>query len=384
MFDDVINLVRNLYPGDRPVLLHEPVFRGREKEYLLDCIDSTFVSSVGPYVDRFGQELADYVGAKHAIPVVNGTAGLHVALKLAGVEQGDEVVVQPLSFVATANVISYCGAEPCFVDVDPDSMSLSPEALRVFLEKETKLGDHGYPVHYLTGRPIRACVPMHTFGHPGRVEAVREVCDAYGISLVEDAAESLGSFVDKRHTGLFGQLGVFSFNGNKTITSGGGGAIVTDDDSIAARAKHLTTTAKVPHRWEFDHDEVGFNYRMPNVNAALACAQLEQLEGFLAEKREVARIYKAFFDELPDVDFMPEMEGTRSNYWLNTIRMRDFAAREDFLEKTNAAGVMTRPVWRLLSDLSPFSGSPRAPLPVATELAERLVNLPSRVRTSHG
>lgn len=382
MFEDAIQFIREQFHTTEFIPLHEPHFAGKEKEYLLDCIDSTFVSSVGSYVDRFERMLAEYIGARRVVVTVNGTAALHVALLLAGVRAGDEVITQPLTFIATANAIVYCGATPCFVDVDRDTLGLSPDALRDFLETQTLPSrEAGRRINRTTGRPISACVPMHTFGHPCRIDGIAAVCREYELPLVEDAAEALGSYYTGRHAGTFGQMGVFSFNGNKIITSGGGGAIATDDDALALRAKHLTTTAKVPHRWEFVHNETGFNYRMPNLNAALACAQIEQLDGFLQDKRKLAEAYKNFFPTLGMV-FVNEPQAARSNYWLNTLLLSGRPERDAFLQATHDAGVMTRPIWRLMNELDMYKNCPCGPLDQAVWLAERVVNIPSSVRVA--
>ena len=378
MFDEVISFVRSKFGTDGFIALHEPRFSGREQEYLKDCIDSTYVSSVGKYVDRFELDLAAYTGAKYAIATVNGTAALHAALVLAGVASGDEVITQPLTFVATVNAIKYCGAEPCFVDVDRDTMGLSPDALRSFLEESAVLED-GLCKNRVTGRVIRAVVPMHTFGHPARIDEIVAICEEYQLVVVEDAAESLGSRYKDQHTGTFGHMGVFSFNGNKTITCGGGGAIVTDDETLARKAKHITTTAKVPHKWEYDHDCVGFNYRMPNLNAALACAQLEQIEAVLENKRALAKEYAAFFESI-GITFIAEPAHAYSNYWLNALVLEDRAQRDEFLQETNSQGVMTRPVWKLMHHLEMYANAQRGDLSVAEWLESRLVNIPSGVR----
>lgn len=380
MFEEAIQFIRSQFQTSGIVPLHEPRFTGREKEYLLDCIDSTFVSSVGAYVDRFEALLAAYTGAKYAVVTVNGTAALHVALKLAGVQSGDEVITQPLTFIATANAVAYCGATPCFVDVDRDTLGMSPAALRVFLETQTeKVSGTGRRVNRATRRPVAACVPMHTFGHPCRIDEISAVCREYGIPVVEDAAESLGSYYKTQHTGTFGSVGVFSFNGNKTITCGGGGAIITNDQALARRAKHITTTAKIPHRWEFVHDEIGYNYRMPNLNAALACAQLEQIDGFLKNKRSLAEAYKEYFSTV-GLSFVAEPENARSNYWLNALILSDRRERDAFLQTTNDSGIMTRPVWRLMNELEMFKDCPCGPLDNAIWLEQRVVNIPSSVR----
>jgi perosamine synthetase len=378
MFDEIIGFIRATFGTDEFIPLHEPCFSGREQEYLKDCIDSTFVSSVGRYVDRFEHDLAAAVGARCAVATVNGTAALHTALILAGVSAGEEVITQPLTFVATANAIDYCGASPCFVDVDHDTLGLSPAALRKFLA-EFAVMDGEVCRNKVTGRRIRAVVPMHTFGHPARIDQIVAVCGEYHLAVVEDAAESLGSLYRGRNTGTFGSCGVLSFNGNKTITCGGGGAIVTDDEELGRRAKHLTTTAKVPHPWEYVHDRVGFNYRMPNLNAALACAQLEGLGGILERKRALAGAYQSFFNGL-GVAFVHEPAEARSNYWLNAILLDDRVQRDAFLEETNRAGVMTRPVWRLMHRLAMFKDSFHGDLGVAESLEDRIVNIPSSVR----
>jgi aminotransferase in exopolysaccharide biosynthesis len=379
MFDEVITQIRAFFPGKEFIPLHEPKFIGREKEYLSATIDSTFVSSVGKFVDRFEEMLREYTGAGHAVATVNGTSALHAALLVAGVAAKDEVITQPLTFVATANAISYCGAQPVFLDVDRDTMGLSPDALRDFLEEHTEQAGNVCR-NKTTGRKISACVPMHTFGHPCRIEEIAELCQKHNLFLIEDAAESLGSTRSGKQTGTFGTLGVYSFNGNKTITCGGGGAIVTDSKALAAHAKHLTTTAKKPHPYLYEHDEVGFNYRMPNLNAALACAQLENLDRFLADKRELAALYRDFFSTQPAIAFVAEPEGTRANYWLNAILLKDRTTRDLFLTESNAASVQTRPAWTLLNRLEIYDHCQTDGLGNAAWLAERIVNIPSSVR----
>jgi len=377
-FKQITDFIKQTFNQDGFIPLHEPRFSGNEKKYLNDCIDSTFVSSVGAYVDRFEKDFAAYTGAKFTVAVVNGTAALHVALKLAGVERGDEVITQPLTFVATANAINYCGAAPIFIDVDIDTLGMSAKALKSFLENNCKL-ENGLCVNKKSGRTIKACLPMHTFGHPCRIDEIKEICAAWKLTLTEDAAESLGSFYKDKHTGTFGELGIFSFNGNKIVTSGGGGVIVTDDEALAKRAKHLTTTAKVPHKWEYVHDEVGFNYRMPNINAALMCAQLEQLDEFLAGKRELAKLYAEFFSSL-GVRFSLEPKDSCSNYWLNSVIFDNVEERDTFLEYSNSSGVMTRPIWKLMNKLKPYSDSMAGDLSNAEYLEARVVNIPSSVR----
>ena len=381
MFDDVIAFIRSLFPGQDFIPLHEPKFIGREKEYVNAAIDSTFVSSVGKFVNRFEDMICQYTGAKHTIATVNGTAALHASLMVAGVENGDEVITQPLTFVATANAIAYCRAHPIFVDVDRDTMGLSPEALKEFLDTRTEQAG-GVSRNKNTGRRIAACVPMHTFGHPCRIEQIAEICRERNITLIEDAAESLGSTLHGRQTGTFGRLGIYSFNGNKIITCGGGGVIVTDDQAPAAHAKHLTTTAKKPHPYLYEHDEVGYNYRMPNLNAALACAQMEQLDFFIKHKRQLAAAYKKFFEKSGDIVFVNESENARSNYWLNTVILPDRKTRNTFLEETNNAKIMTRPAWNLLHSLPIYANCQTDGLKNAEWLADRIVNIPSSVRCS--
>lgn len=364
--------------GPGPVALHEPRFGGQEWAYVKDCLDSTFVSSVGAYVDRFEADLARFTGAKHAVAVVNGTAALHVALLLAGVVPGDEVLIPALTFIATANAVRYCGATPHFVDSNMETLGLDPAALREWL-KHCSEQRGGVCVNKQTGRPIRALLPMHTLGHPCDLAGLLAVAGEFGLALVEDAAESLGSLYQGRHTGTSGLVGTLSFNGNKTITTGGGGAILTNDTALARRAKHVTTTAKRPHSWAFEHDEVGYNYRMPNINAALGCAQLEQLPGFLQSKRRLYAKYLAAFATTPEISLVAEPAGCESNYWLQAIMLSETVAgqRDEVLKATNGAGLMTRPVWTLLHRLTPYLDAPRAPLPVAESLERRLINIPS-------
>ncbi len=378
MFDETIDFIRATFNTQEFIPLHEPRFTGNEKKYLNECIDSTFVSSVGKFVDQFEEMIASYTGAKYAVATVNGTSALHISLLLAGVEQNDEVITQPLTFIATCNAISYCNAKPIFVDVDRGTIGLSPDALKTFLEENTAVVN-GKCVNKSTGNTIKACVPMHTFGHPCRIDVIKEICEAHHIVLVEDAAESLGSYYKGQHTGTFGKLGAISFNGNKIITSGGGGCIITDDEALAKKVKHITTTAKVPHRWEYTHDMIGYNYRMPNLNAALLVAQLENLDKFLENKRELARQYKAFF-ETADLEFITEPKGAKSNYWLNAVMLKDREQRDSFLEKTNDHGVMTRPIWTLMNKLEMFHNAQCGNLDNAEWLEDRIVNIPSSVR----
>lgn len=377
-YKDVILFIRYLYQTADFIALHEPKFAGNERAYLADCIDSTYVSSIGKYVDRFEQLVAEYTGVKYAIATVNGTAALHIALKLAGVSQGDEVITQPLSFIATCNAISYCGAKPVFIDVDLDTLGMSPISLRAFLDANATKTTLGC-INNKTGKRISAVVPMHTFGHPCRVDEIAKICNEFNILLVEDAAESLGSFYQGKHTGGFGKLGALSFNGNKTITTGGGGMIITNDEALAKRAKHITTTAKQPHPYEFVHDEIGYNYRLPNINAALGCAQIENLPRILKSKRDLANSYAEFFSATHR-KFVKEPPQASSNYWLNTLVLEDRQARDNFLMDLNEARVMSRPAWRLMNELLMFSECQSADLTNAKWLVERVVNLPSSAR----
>mgnify|MGYP001436454147 CR=1 FL=1 len=375
-YQKVVDLARSIY-GDGFIPLHRPVFEGNERQYLIDCIDSNFVSSVGARVVEFEQQIAAFTGAKYAVATVNGTAALHVALQLAGVQRGEEVISQALTFIATCNALTYAGAHPVFVDVDRDTLGMSPEALRRFLSTHAERRADGC-WNKGSGRRIAACVPMHTFGIPLRIAEIAAICAEWGIALVEDAAESLGSYVDGRHTGTFGKLATLSFNGNKVITTGGGGMIITDDEALARRAKHLTTTAKVPHPYEFVHDEVGYNYRLPNLNAALGCAQMERLPEMLAIKAEVAQRYRDFFAGT-DVRFVEPLPGDTANFWLNAIVLGSEADRDDFLAYTNARDVMTRPIWRLMSRLQMFKHCQHDGLENSQWLEARVVNLPSSV-----
>ncbi len=379
MYEDVITFIRSLFPGRDFIPLHEPRFIGKEKEYVNAAIDSTFVSSVGEFVNQFEEKICQYTGAKHAIATVNGTAALHMALHVSGVQAGDEVITQPLSFVATANAISYCNANPIFLDIDQDTLGLSPDALKLFLENETRQ-ESGVCINKKSGKPIKACVPMHTFGHPCRIEKIAELCKLHNLVLVEDSAESLGSTYKGKHTGTIGDLGIYSFNGNKTITCGGGGIIVTNDKDLAQACKHLTTTAKIPHPYEYEHHQVGYNFRLPNLNAALACAQMENLDLFIENKRKLADSYRKFFESRDDIAFVSEPDHCRSNYWLNAIILSDKATRDSFLEQSNESGVMTRPAWKLLSQLPMYADCQTDGIKNALNLGERIINIPSSVR----
>lgn len=374
---EIVDAIRGVIGPDRAAL-HEPTFAGNEWAYLKECLDSTFVSSVGPFVDRFENELAAFTGAKHAIAVVNGTAALHVALQMAGAGPGTEVLVPALTFVATAAAVTYTGAAPHFVEAEEARLGIDPVALREYLRTATEMRG-GRCVNLATGRAIVALVPMHTFGHPSDIEALAAVARDFSLTLVEDAAESLGSTIGARHAGTFGLMGTLSFNGNKTLTTGGGGAILTSDTTLARRLKHITTTAKLPHRWAFTHDEIGYNYRLPNLNAALGCAQLEQLPGFIERKRALFDRYDTAFAGVKGVRLVREPDGCRSNYWLQTLVLDDADAseRDAILAATNDAGVMTRPVWTLMHQMAPYAGFPRMPLAVAESIAARVINIPS-------
>lgn len=382
-YELILRMIRDRFgagEGDF-VPLHAPTFSGNEKKYLDECIDSTFVSSVGAFVDRFERDIAEYTGARRAVVCVSGTNALHMALMLAGVERDDEVLSQSLSFIATCNAISYIGAHPVFIDVDYDTMGLSPAALREWLEKHTVKDAGNVLRNKSTGRRVKSVVPMHTFGHPCRIDEIASICDEYCLELVEDAAESIGSFYKGKHTGTFGRIGAISFNGNKTITTGGGGMLLFNDEKLADLAKHLTTQAKVPSRWEFIHDHIGYNYRMPNINAALGCAQLEEISGFLASKRKTAEIYREFFASEPGgIKFMAEPTESVSNYWLNAIAFPTREERDRFLQYSNDHGVMTRPIWELMWRLPMFEHCERDSQTNTVLLADTIVNLPSSVK----
>lgn len=379
MSDQLISFVRDYFGTNEFIPLHAPVFPGREKEYVSDTIESTFVSSVGAYVERFEQDMAGYTGSPKAVATVNGTAALHIALKLSGVEAGDLVITQPLTFVATCNAIAYCNAEPVFIDVDRDSLGLSATAMEVWLDEHAILDSEGVCRTRADNKVVRACVPMHTFGHPADLDGLLSVTRRWNIALVEDAAESLGSYYKGKHTGTFGALGTLSFNGNKIMTTGGGGMILTGE-ALATRAKHLTTTAKKPHPFEYIHDELGYNYRLPNLNAALGCAQLEQLETFIEAKRALAAAYEGFFSGT-NLEFVKEPADCRSNYWLNAVICEDKAHRDELLETTNQQGIMTRPIWALMNHLTMYQSCRRGDLNNSEWLEARVVNLPSSVVT---
>lgn len=379
VFKKVTDFIHELYGAQDFVPLAVPVFIGNEKKYLNECIDTTFVSSVGKFVDKFEEETAKYTECKRAVVCVSGTNALHMSLMLAGVERDDEVLTQALTFIATCNALSYIGAHPVFIDVDRDTMGLSPKALREWLAKNSEQ-KNGECYNKNTGRRVKACVPMHTFGHPVHLDELVEVLKEYNIELVEDAAESIGSLYKGKHTGTFGKVGALSFNGNKTITTGGGGMMLFNDEELGAYAKHITTQAKIPHRWEFRHDHIGYNYRMPNINAALGCAQLEHIEEYVASKRDTAKAYEEFFKDIPDIEFFVDTPETRSNYWLNVVILKDKEAQLNFLEYTNDNGVMTRPIWELMNRLPMFEKCENDGLKNTIWFADRVVNIPSSVR----
>jgi len=367
-----------LVDAKRPIALHEPCFSGNEWTYVKDCLDTGWVSSVGKYVDKFEAMLAEFTGVKKAVAVVNGTAALHICLKLVGVKRDDEVLIPSLTFVATANAVAYSGAIPYFVDSEEKTLGLDPEKLSTYLNDVAEIRSDGC-FNRRTGRRIRAVMPMHTFGHPIDLDPLVELCGQYKLELVEDAAESLGSFYKGKHTGNWGKVSVLSFNGNKTITTGGGGAILTNDDKLGELAKHLTTTARVPHNWKIQHDKVGFNYRLPNLNAALGCAQLEQLPGFLRKKRDLSERYRKAFEHIADVRFFSEPDFAKSNYWLNVLLLDQSTSdqRNELLELTNNLGFMIRPAWTLMHKLTMFQNCPRMDLGIAENLEKRIINLPS-------
>ncbi|WP_282048769.1 LegC family aminotransferase [Maribacter aquivivus] len=378
MIQETIDFIRSHYESEDFIPLHEPYFAGNEKKYLNECIDTTFVSSVGKFVDKFEKDIANFTGSKFAIATVNGTSALHIALQLAGVEREDEVLTQSLTFIATCNAISYIGAHPIFIDVDKNTMGLSPEKLKRFLSEETIIKNE-VCINKRTKRIIKAVVPMHTFGMPINIDDLKAVCEPHNIKIIEDAAESLGSYDNNVHTGTKGLVGTLSFNGNKTITTGGGGMILTDDEHLARKAKHITTTAKIPHRWDFNHDQIGYNYRMPNINAALGCAQLEKLPEILQNKRDLAQKYIGFFKN-KSANFVTEPKDTSANYWLNSIVLENPNDRDEFLSATNDAGVMTRPIWKLMSSLPMFEKAQKGNLDNSVWLEKRVINIPSSVK----
>ncbi|SFC64546.1 perosamine synthetase [Algibacter lectus] len=377
MYQEFISFTKKTFNTEAFIPLHAPIFLGNEKKYLNECIDSTFVSSVGKFVDQFEADVAKFTGAKHAIATSNGTSALHIGLLMAGVSKEDEVITQPLTFIATCNAISYIGAYPIFVDVDKETLGLSPEKLEYFLVNNTEV-INGECINKSTKRKIKAVVPMHTFGFSANIEELVSVCNRYNIKVVEDAAESLGSSYKGQHTGTYGLVGAFSFNGNKTITTGGGGMLITNDDAIAKKAKHITTTAKIPHPWDYEHDMIGFNYRLPNINAALGCAQLEKLPYILERKKVLSNKYDTFFKD-KSIEYLRGPKDSNSNYWLNAVMLENLEARNYFLKETNEAGVMTRPIWKLMNTLTMFKNAQTGNLDNAEWFEDRIVNIPSSV-----
>jgi perosamine synthetase len=378
-YKSIVSFIRSLYPGMETVPLHAPVFFGREKEYLAECIDSTYVSYVGSYVNRFEEMISAYTGAKYAVATVNGTCALQTALMIGGVKSGELVITQALTFVATANAIHFANATPIFIDSNLDDLGMDISKLEEFLFQECRIADDGLCYHNASGKKISACVPVHIFGHPVKIDKVIEICEKYNIIVIEDAAESLGSTYKKKHTGTFGRIGILSFNGNKTVTTGGGGMIITNDETLAKHARHVTTTAKVPHPYEFFHDEPAFNYRMTNLNAAIGVAQMENFDFIKRNKRETAAKYEDFFESM-GMNFFSEKENCHSNYWLNVLFMSDRNERNALLEYTNASGIITRPAWRLMTDLPMYSGNLHTDLSNATKLENTIINLPSSIR----
>lgn len=377
--DEISSVLKTvLRKSNGPVALHEPYFAGHEWDYVKDCLDSGYVSSVGSYVKKFETALSQFTGSKFAVAVVNGTSALQICLKLAGVQPGDEVLLPTLTFVATANAVCYCDAIPHLVDSEMDSLGVDGSKLEEHLRETSEIRD-GICYNKRTDRPIRALIVMHTFGHPVNIDRIVQVSNNYGLKLIEDAAESLGSYYKNVHTGKFGRLSALSFNGNKIVTTGGGGAILTDDEALYQHAKHLSTTAKLPHRWAFVHNEVGYNYRMPNLNAALGCAQMEQIEKFLYLKRTLAEEYQKAFDGIPGIQFFAEPSYAKSNYWLNTLILseRNAPLRDSILEETNRQGIQTRPVWTLMNRLPMFRNCPQMDLSTAESLERRIINIPS-------
>ncbi len=386
MINQFIELVRDIYQTKEFIPLHAPVFSQVDKDLVVDAIDSTYVSSVSDYVGKFESLLSDFTGAKHVIPVVNGTSGIHLALHAVGVNADNEVITQSLTFAATCNAIAYTGAKPILVDVDAQSMGLCPKEVANFLDEHAEMrtvDGVDKAINKNTGKHIAACVPMHTFGHPVKFAELQRVCKQWNITIIEDSAEALGSFVEidgqKKHCGTLGVMGVLSFNGNKPITTGGGGAILTNDDALAERLRHLSTTAKLPHAWEYIHDEMGFNYRMPGLNAALGCSQMAQLSNFLEDKRLITERYRSWALKA-DVDFVDAKKGTQPNFWLNAIVLKDKHQRDDFLAKTNQNGVMTRPIWQPMHLLEHFQDVQRTDLMNTLNIMNRLVNVPSSCR----
>ncbi len=377
-FKQIIELIKSKYSHKEIISLHEPVFMGNEKKYVNEAIDSTYVSSVGSFVNKFEKMICDYTGSEYAIATVNGTNALHISLLLSDVTIDDEVICQSLSFVAGVNAVSYIGAKPIFVDIDNDTLGMSPNSLMDYLKNNAVVKKDGFCYNKISGKRIKACVPMHTFGLPCRIDEIKSICEKFNITLVEDAAESIGSFYKEKHTGTFGKFGIFSFNGNKTITCGGGGIIITNDKDLAKKAKHITSQAKIPHKWEFNHDEVGYNFRMPNINAALASAQMEQLDAFIKNKRKLSEEYFLFFDRI-GISKIQEIKNAKSNYWLNTIVFSDVKERDSFLNFSHKNKVLCRPSWKLMHKLDLYKNSLKSDLTNSDWFGDRIVNIPSSI-----
>lgn len=378
IYKEIVRFIRDLYHGKDIIPLHEPVFSGNEKRYLSECIDSSFVSSVGKFVDRFEQTICNYTGSEHAVATSSGTSALHIALLLAGTAPGDEVITQPLSFVATSNAIRHCNADPVFVDVDESTLGMSPGSLERFLHECTRQDNDGSCVNKRTGKRIIACVPVHILGHPAQIDRIIEICAEKGISVIEDAAESLGSLYRTKHTGTFGKFGILSFNGNKIITTGGGGMILTEDLKLAQRARHLTTQAKIDHPYRYIHDEVGYNYRLTNIQAAVGLAQMERLEEILSIKRRIANEYMDFFIS-KGIRLVHEPENARSNFWLNAIRFPGIRERDGFLDYAIGQGILARPLWDLMSSMDMYRKYESFKTAISESMMQEIVTLPSSV-----
>lgn len=377
LWNDLAKRIHELHGKDEFLPLHEPTLTGNEMDYVVDCIETGWVSSVGKYVDKIEEMLAEYTGVERAVAVVNGTAALHIALKIVGVQQGDEVLIPSLTFVATGNAVTYCNADPHFIDVSEETLGVDPNKLDDYLN-DIVIIKEGKSVNKHTGKIIRAIVPMHTFGHPVDLDSLMEVCERYNITIVEDAAESLGSLYKGKHTGSFGKVSALSFNGNKIMTTGGGGAILTNDENLANYAKHLTTTAKVPHAWEYIHDEIGYNYRMPNINAALGCAQLESIDNFITNKRNLTNMYEDIINNYDGISLFKEKSNMRSNYWLQTLIIDDSKHNiEEALEILNNNNIMSRPIWQPLHLLEPFKAYQKSDLSTTELLKKQIINIPS-------
>ena len=378
MTDDVLEALKQLKKNKNFIPLHEPIFEGNEKKYVNECIDSTFVSSVGNFVDQFEEEISNYTGSKNTVVVVNGTSALHIALILLGVKPNDEVLMPALTFVATANAVKYCNAIPHFIDVSKNTLGIDPNFLEYYLDSIIDI-ENGFPINKNTRNRISCILPVHTFGHPCEIEKISSISKKYNIPLLEDAAESLGSFYNDKHTGSFGDAGIFSFNGNKTITTGGGGAIISNNQDFYSKAKHLTTTAKVPHKWNYIHDKVGYNYRLPNLNAALGCAQIENLDKIVYKKRKLYKKLRILIKDIENISLFSEPKNCRSNYWLQTLILEKplWKHKNKLLSELNNEGIMSRPVWNLICNLRPYESCPKSELQISVELQKSIINIPS-------